>query len=436
MKFIDLFCGIGGFRLGLERCNKSEATEERQASRNTEGYSPSIGGEYVEGATFNCVWSNANGEKTNIPKQENSRIKQISSLSTGQRNGRGIQSFYRCVWANDNDKYACQIYRKHWGNKELHEGDIRAVDPATIPEHDLICAGFPCQSFSIAGKRRSLEDAQGTLFFEICRIARAKRTPYLFLENVGGLLSASYVETYEALAPETREVVGTDKWGNKHTARRYTGRWTVVQKTRNIPGTGGWVFATILQALDELGYDVQWDILNSKAYVPQNRERVFIIGHLRGKSRPKVFPIGEANEMVNGQSTGRPTVQDKCSTAIHSRYNAGEQYISTAIDGNYYKGVDKHGQRTMIAEPCIKNVPHGFNDGFLKRYPNLRAAPSSEHNELLVNKGRIRRLTPIECERLQSFPDGWTEGISDTQRYKCLGNAVTVNVIEAIGVKL
>ena len=100
----------------------------------------------------------------------------------------------------------------------------------------------------------------------------------------------------------------------------------------------------------------------------------------------------------------------------------------------------------MIIEPYIQNVPHGFNDGFRKRYPNIRAESSSERNELLVNKGQIRRLTPLECERLQGFPDGWTEqgidikgnevSISDTQRYRALGNAVTVNVIEAIGAKL
>ena len=358
MRFIDLFCGIGGFRLGLERTNNNRGFLQETAP------------------------------KERIPKEH--------SKSEGR------QTRFTCVWANDNDKYACQIYRKHWGSEELHEGDIRAVDVDTIPEHGLLCAGFPCQSFSVAGKRRGFEDTRGTLFFEICRVLRAKRPVYLLLENVKGLLSHD----------------------------------------------DGRTFQTILESLDELGYDCQWEVFNSKNFgVPQNRERVFIIGHLRGKPRPKVFPIGETDEMVNGQSTGRPSIQGEHSTAIHSRYNAGwrshaqEQYISTAIDGSYFKGVDKHGERTMIM-----NIPHGWNDGLVKPLPNLRGEGDSAHNEMLLHKGNIRRLTPLECERLQGFPDGWTEGgidkkgnevgISDTQRYRALGNAVTVNVIEVIGVKL
>jgi len=88
---------------------------------------------------------------------------------------------------------------------------------------------------------------------------------------------------------------------------------------------------------------------------------------------------------------------------------------------------------TAIVEPFIKNIPHGFNDGFEKSLPHIKSNSGAQYNELLVNESRIRRLTPVECERLQSFPDRWTEGISDTQRYKCLGNAVTVNVIKFLG---
>jgi len=311
MRFIDMFCGIGGFRLGLERANTA--------------------------------------------KQESGEVEQATSSITGQRNRRRVQPIYRCVWSNDSDKYACSIYRKHFG--EVREGDIRAVDADTIPEHDLLCAGFPCQSFSIAGKRRGFEDTRGTLFFEICRILRAKRPRVLFLENVKGLLSHDEGNTFQA----------------------------------------------ILQSLDELGYDLQWQVLNSKdSGVPQNRERVFIIGHSRNQPRPKVFPLREGNGLVFEEGAGLQSI--RFSSLRSSDYKGTHNLIgevANSIDANYYKGLDCHQQRSGV-----------------------------------VLYDRIRRLTPIECERLQGFPDNWTAGISDSQRYKCLGNAVSVPVIEAIGRQL
>lgn len=334
---------------------------------------------------------------------------------------------HECVYANDIDKYCKLVYDNHFHTKQTTQ-DIRTVDPYQLPEFDLLCGGFPCQAFSIAGKRRGFEDTRGTLFFEIARIAAVKRPKILFLENVKGLLSHD----------------------------------------------GGRTFATIIIALDELGYDCQWQVLNSKNFgVPQNRERVFIIGHLRGTPQPKIFPIEGAGPEADG--------------AI----------VSTALDANYWKGPDKHGQRTLIiargfegratvmegvspalrdfgsgggkthkllqlneAEhfqdriystegiaptvptastggnlvPKIAFYPHGNNPGGTKQLPNLRAHSGAPHNEILIPQ--LRRLTPLECERLQGFPDGWTEGVSDTQRYKMLGNAVTVNVIYEIGRRL
>jgi DNA (cytosine-5)-methyltransferase 1 len=173
MRFIDLFCGIGGFRLGMEK------------------------------------------------------------------------SGHECVWSNDINQNCSKIYEKNFGTKP-DTRDIREVSTDEIPDHDIICGGFPCQSFSIAGKRGGFEDARGTLFFEITRIARAKKTPYLFLENVKGLLSHDNGKTFE----------------------------------------------TIITTLDELGYDTQWMVFNSKDFgVPQSRERVFIIGNLRALSRPRLFSI-------------------------------------------------------------------------------------------------------------------------------------------------
>jgi DNA (cytosine-5)-methyltransferase 1 len=309
MTFIDLFCGIGGFRLGLER--------------------------------------------------------------TG----------HKCVWANDIDKYACKIYRKHFGKGELHERDIRAIKSISIPKADMLCAGFPCQAFSHAGKRKGFRDTRGTLFFEICRILWDKKINYFFLENVKGLLSHN----------------------------------------------GGRTFTTILQSLHELGYDCQWQVCNSKNYgVPQNRERIFIIGYIRKEPRPEIFPIKNSIRKIKKGKINKD--------------------VTTAIDGNYYKGIDNHGQRTIIVvhnlqkrsidRPSIKKNKNAVGSGPLSRKDGLTYCLDSQSGQAIEGNFGVRKLTPLECERLQGFPDNWTEGISDTQRYKCIGNAVTVNVIEAIGERL
>ena len=323
IRFIDLFGGVGGFRLGLERANscisqskKWESKERRDRTSNEQG--------------------------TQFYDRQNTP--------------------FSCVWYCDNDKYAVQTYNKNFGT-DHKATDIRGIQANDIPEHDMLCAGFPCQAFSIAGKRRGFEDTRGTLFFEIARILETKRPTYLFLENVKGLLSHEEGKT----------------------------------------------FKTILRTLDDLGYDIQWMVLNSKFFgVPQNRERVFIIGSLRGKSRPKILPIKESNEVDIQQNKKLP---EQISNTLRTNYGGGysnETYTlgrkeSYALDSNYYKGTNtlEKGRRQMV-----------------------------------YDKNSIRRLTPVECERLQSFPDNWTEGVSDTQRYKQMGNAVTVNVIEAIGRKL
>jgi DNA (cytosine-5)-methyltransferase 1 len=170
----------------------------------------------------------------------------------------GIKERGECVGYSEIDKYAIQIYQKHFPEHQNY-GDAREIDTDKLPDFDLLVGGFPCQSFSIAGKRGGFEDTRGTLFFEIARIARAKRPAYLLLENVKGLLSHNKGDT----------------------------------------------FATIVTAIDELGYDCEWCVLNSKNFgVPQNRERVFIIGCLRGRGGGKVFPLGESSAIF-GEEGGR-----------------------------------------------------------------------------------------------------------------------------------
>ena len=160
----------------------------------------------------------------------------------------GIEAHgHKCVGWCEIDKYAQLCYRTlHDTEGEWFSDDIRTVKPSDLPEAEMYCGGFPCQSFSIAGKRRGFEDTRGTMFFEIARIARVKRPKYLFLENVKGLLNHDEGNTFE----------------------------------------------TIIRTLDELGYDCQWQVLNSKFHgVPQNRERVFIIGQRRDTRHFNIFPI-------------------------------------------------------------------------------------------------------------------------------------------------
>jgi DNA (cytosine-5)-methyltransferase 1 len=299
----------------------------------------------------------------------------------GFRKGLEEAGGYNCVYANEWDKYAADIYKRNF-HERPDTRDLRAIPVEDIPDHSLLVGGFPCQAFSVAGKRRGFEDTRGTLFFEIARILDYHRPPLLLLENVKGLLNHA----------------------------------------------GGETFRVILETLDGLGYDVQWQVLNSKDFgVPQYRNRVYIVGNHRRYRRPKVFPIrynaetslreltsqsGQAYRVygVDGLSPTLNTcgggnrqpkiLVDKLGVAI-AYGQLKHKELATTLDANYYKGLDNHEART------------GVLDG-----------------------GRIRKLTPIECERLQGFPEGWTEGVSDTQRYKTLGNAVTVNVVREIGKRL
>ena len=369
-----------------------------------------------------------------------------------ERNG------FKCVWSNDLDKYASEIYKKHWPETPGITGDIRTVDERTIPDHDLLCAGFPCQAFSVAGKRQGFKDTRGTLFFEICRIAKAKRPKLLLLENVKGLLSHD----------------------------------------------GGRTFGTILESLEELGYWWEYQVLNSRYFgVPQNRERVFIVGHLGNNGGREIFPVGETSKMGKSTTQVAHTIDAnywKGSTPKHSVEKKVRQLIVHNIYGGFGEGLrefheysptirtpkggghlpmvvadrsrnlNKKGRNLESPKPYANSITAVPKDNLLalrmvrseegkkarkeamkkgKDYTpfgsNYRELTVAEENisgcftgalnrdTLVGNKLMIRRLTPVECERLQGFPDGWTEGVSDTQRYKCLGNAVTVNVTEYLG---
>ena len=297
---------------------------------------------------------------------------------------------FNCVWANEWDKYAGQIYQKRFPETPFNPNSITDIDAKDIPEHELLVGGFPCQAFSLAGKRKGFEETRGTLFFEIIRIAKEKRPRLLLLENVKGLLSH-------------------DK---------------------------GRTFAVILNALDEIGYNVEWEVLNSKNFgVPQNRERVFIIGHLRGKSFRKIFPLGQNDKKDNKQNS---RLKQICNINPSGNGQSGNVYSINGITPTINALGGGRGAKTgLYSIPEITshsprtNNPKLGGSGPLRSNKHCFTIDRSPH---IVN--RIRRLTPVECERLQGFPDGWTKELSDSQRYKCMGNAVTTKVVQTIGEKI
>lgn len=346
---------------------------------------------------------------------------------------------HEIVGACEIDKYAQQVYRKQFPGVPIHD-DASKVQAESLPQFDVLCGGFPCQAFSIAGQRKGFKDTRGSLFFEIARIAKEKRPSILFLENVKGLFSHDKGET----------------------------------------------FRTIISSLDEVGYDVEWQLHNSKYHVPQNRERVYIIGHLRGQRSRQVFPLGGIDKKPAKKTI---TPVDNI-PVVNDRGGLREVERATCLDANYFKGHDYHGARTMIMawsssgrdgfrETRIKlgecntlNTGDGCRGQSTANYVALterrtdeakairkksmqedgvdwsprrgkelvqrddglaNCVTTGQTKESLITDGiRLRKLTPVECERLQGFPDNWTEGISDTQRYKCCGNAVTVPVVQWI----
>lgn len=338
---------------------------------------------------------------------------------------------HKCIGFCEIDKFARASYKAIHNTKgeiELH--DITRVtddEVRAIGHIDIICGGFPCQAFSIAGARRGFEDTRGTLFFEIARFASILKPKYLFLENVKGLLNHDKGNTFE----------------------------------------------TILSALDELGYDVEWQVLNSKDFgVPQNRERVFIVGHLRGERTRNVFPLSRESKSISKKSvvkignvnpSGRGmngVVYQTDGLAPTLTTNKGEGQ-KIAIKKQYYKkfgvlqpnfnqsGVvyETDGIAPTIRayqggglEPKIIQRGHGYNKGGEHDIAPTLTSNSYHENNFLSDEFRVRKLTPRECWRLQGFPD-WAfdkaqEVNSNSQLYKQAGNSVTVNVIAAIAEKI
>ena len=331
------------------------------------------------------------------------------------------QSGFKFDWVgfSEIDKYANKQYERRFPNaKEL--GDVTTIQPKDLPNDiTILCGGFPCQAFSIAGKRQGFNDTRGTLFFEIARILRyfkqiGKPIPYFVLENVKGLLNHD----------------------------------------------NGQTFATIYKVLTEIGYTIECQLLNTKWFLPQNRERIYIVGHLGKGSGSKIFPIRKSDRIFEqSREKKRKGSSELCSTItsnLHKGVHAmGETYVQVADfrndeglrirkDGNSPCLSTRRHSKTDISTMPPLIMPVLTPNRAKKRQNGRRFKEDGEDMFTLTSQDQhgvqinntIRRLTPTEAERLQGFPDGWTEGQSDTQRYKQLGNAVSVPVIKVIGEKI
>lgn len=262
----------------------------------------------------------------------------------------------KCVGFCEIDKFARKSYGAMYDTKgEWKADDITKVKDEEIESLkrkgiDIIAGGFPCQAFSVAGKRKGFDDTRGTIFFQILRFIRIIKPKTFVCENVKGLLSHD----------------------------------------------GGRTFGTIISALAELGYCVEWQVLNSKDFgVPQSRERVFIIGHFGDECGRKVFPFRNASG-----SNIRKMQEITHGVSMHRRIYS--------------------------------------TNGLAKTIASNGGGVGAKTGLYMMKDGRVRRLTPRECWRIQGFPDEYfyrakEVGLSDNQLYKQAGNAVTVNVAEAIG---
>lgn len=387
----------------------------------------------------------------------------------GFRSGLEAVDGFRCVGHCEIDKHANAAYNAIYEPKgEYYCNDARKIIPEEMPDFDLICAGFPCQSFSVAGKRKGFEDTRGTLFFEVARLLAAKRPAFFLLENVPGLLSHD----------------------------------------------GGRTLETIYSALVEMGYSFEWCVHNSKYFgVPQQRRRLYIVGYLDERCAGEIFPLSGGNaaalkQLIGGaqgqrvydtegvactQTAGSGgwggktglyfidmnpnpaiTEQARCITARqdsgvsnhrgeHSAVLVEHQHfidlnenpkitdearcIHTRMDLGVvgtHKGersgvlVENEGPRAILTPDKAKVRQQGRR---LKEPDEAMFTITAQDRHGILHKGRVRKLMPIECWRLQGYTDEQFNkaaalGIADGQLYKMAGNSVSVPVISAIGAKI
>lgn len=345
----------------------------------------------------------------------------------GFHSGLTATGHYECVGHAEIDPHASKAYAAIYGKEGgLNYGDLRKIKPKKLPDFDLLCAGFPCQSFSVAGRRLGFKDTRGTIFFEIARIIAEKRPSFILLENVPGLLSHD----------------------------------------------GGRTLTTIFSSLVEMGYNLEWMVLNSKYFgVPQQRRRLYIVGYLDSRCAGKVFPLGSSNaknlkQLIPGAQGQRVYETDgiactQCAGAggwggrtglyfIDMNINPKITDVARCITARHDSGVSNHrGEHSavLIEEEPPRAVLTPDREKVRQQGRRLKEPKeamftiTAQDKHGIYHKGRIRKLMPIECWRLQGFTDeqfykAEATGLKDGHLYKMAGNAVSVPVITAIGQKI
>ncbi len=291
----------------------------------------------------------------------------------------------RCVFSSEINPHSHKTYAANFG--DVPHGDICQITAAEIPHHDLLLGGFPCQAFSIAGRRGGFEDARGTLFFEIARILQEKRPRAFVLENVKGLT-------------------------HHH---------------------GGRTLARMLAILrEELGYHVpEPQVLNARHFgLAQSRERIFLVGFAGAEPAARfVFPTG------NGQTAVFGDVRE--GAAVPARYYLSQTYLDTLrrhrarheSKGNGF-GYEVIGEEQVANTLVLGGMGRERN---LVHDPRLQDTTPETRIVGPINEEMIRRMTPREWARLQGFPDSFTIPVSDTQAYRQFANAVPVPMVQAVG---
>ena len=287
---------------------------------------------------------------------------------------------FDCIWANDFDKFACQTYRANVG--DIVEGDIRIVKDS-IPDHDILVGGFPCQPFSSLGKLQGFEDKQdrGTLFFEIMDIVKKHDTKVIVLENVKNIVNHDNGETFKRIVKE----------------------------------------------LDEAGYYVNHKVLNSQDFgVPQRRNRVFIVCFNKKYFKDVAFEYPEPQEL-------KITTQDLLDEYVTEDYFLTPKIAKTIL-GTGTKGyqviptIDLPISKTLTA--TMHKMHRASQDNYVTDEKNFNRIQDKS------NRIAVRKLTPNECRRLQGFPSDWKQVVSDCQAYKQFGNAVVVDVVYNVAVQV
>ena len=283
----------------------------------------------------------------------------------------------RCVFSCDKDRQARKTYQANFG--EEPEGDITTIAADSIPDFNILCGGFPCQPFSIAGKQRGFKDTRGTLFFEIVRIVKAKQPEVVFLENVPNLA----------------------RHDNGNTLR------------------------VILDTLDGLGYNVHYQVLNVAYYgVPQIRKRIYFVCFRKDLQVDFSFP--------------KPTFED-VAVEDYLEENVDEKYYLDINSITFYKPDTDVRQLDTYRMGYIGSISQGRRvygvKGCAPTFVVSARGPAGSTEAYYIN-GRVRRLTPYESKRIMGFPDDFIFPVKEERIYQQLGNSVAVPVVRMIAEKI